>query len=204
MEPGESLVEWADTMHLPFLFTPVTRVEAKRTTPAPVPEAVKGTLRGIEVPIASGTYGAPAITSTLYDATMGTVPAEVPVDKLRGVIDVFMGIKLSFDNRATPLVIYVPIVEVTGPDVVLPVFLYARHLRTVQEVVPVVTAATRVITMSGVFTVPFFPSVWREREVRPMVLIPVLTPVVVPVTYFDFVVPRLAGPVAVAIITRRS
>lgn len=113
---------------------------------------------------------------------MGTVPAEVPVGKFLGVIEELAGYKFSFENRATPLVIYVPGVEVTGPDVVSPVSRWNFFFAGMQGVVPVVTAVTRVITISEDYTVPLRPSVWRERGVRPIVLIPVLTPVVVPVT----------------------
>lgn len=121
--PGESFDEWVETMHFPFLFMPVRRDDAKRTTPAPVPVMVKDTTTGLVLPIASGTYEVPASTRTLYGATMGTVPAVVPVGKFSGFIEELAGYKLSFGKRATPLVIYVPAVEVTGPDVVSPAFL---------------------------------------------------------------------------------
>lgn len=75
-----------------------------------------------------------------------------------------------------------PAVEVPGPEGVIPEYFFFSRLRGVEEVVPAGTGATRGSSNFGDYVAGLSPSVPRELEVRRIVIIPALTPVVVPVT----------------------
>lgn len=121
---------------------------------------------------------------------MAPTPVDVPAVKLSTFVVRLQGASRSLDKSVTFYVDSVPVGDVPGPTDTYPAC-FDRFFLTGEVVGTPVGVTVKTVPMEF------------DRAEALIIIMPVFTPVVAPVTYIGFVEPMLAGPAAVAIITRR-